>query len=793
MERLHLVVVFLLSNLILLHAQDDIDNHLIDLGLPSGTLWLDHNLGATNNYDFGEYYLGNEDNFLEASLGLGFSTPTKDQFKELIDNTTHYWGEVSGVKGMIFSASNGNSIFLPAAAQLWFNEEEGDGFWDINNEGSGAYWTCTPSDYENYIYFVEFNDEEGNQAFFGDRNKLRNRLPVRPVFYNPISCSVYRSPENRHKGEAAKGFCADGWSELKITYESKNYKLDNFVNLKFYISDKLVEENFSGSIQNIEYFTDSINIILQAPTDFLANGPTYDVDLVITPSASGRELKPEHFKYSVFRPGVLFFHGLGDNSSLFDIMKESIIENETHLSDQLLAIDYSSSNTSSFEANTHINHVVKNGCHKLQDIIFDEFGIICSRFDMVGHSMGGILIRLFVQEDQGYSYTNKILTLNTPHFGSELGNIAIWADNLSANIQNISYPNDSEKNYTFIHNQLRKWLFKEDDSLDALKDLSISSDAIVNLNGSSANNICGIPVHAICSAIPDMNNGSFARSSPFILPQLLLGIIKRSMDSFIGDGVVPLYSQQGGLNHNSTVYSGDIFNAFHCNSPKWENFICRVSILLNESKDSDLFSLNGFKKPDARSLEQLFSREAIGDYLEDFNPIDYNKSSISLTGAVLSNNDKEVNLTINKSEDINYLFVFGLTDNKEILYNINSVDNYFDLSNYDYNEITFYAVGKTDYNAILIDSISIDKELNFSSINTIKEFGNDFVISTIGNSITIKSKQTSAFEIYLFDATGQLIKDKKTDSEITFDELIKGIYFLNVVCKGKKQTYKILI
>lgn len=154
MKRAKFFLIFLLSSIFLLPAEDDINNHLVDLDLPSGTLWLDHNLGATNCFDFGEYYLGSEDNYVESELGTGFSVPTRAQFQELIDNTTQCWGYQSGIKGLFFNAPNGKSIFLPAAAQLWYNDKEGEGFWDINNTGSGAYWTCTPSEYSNYITSV---------------------------------------------------------------------------------------------------------------------------------------------------------------------------------------------------------------------------------------------------------------------------------------------------------------------------------------------------------------------------------------------------------------------------------------------------------------------------------------------------------------------------------------------------------------------------------------------------------------------------------------------------------------
>ncbi|MCM1505215.1 MAG: hypothetical protein NC127_08460 [Muribaculum sp.] len=79
------LAAFLLLNAVTLFAEDETDNHLIDLGLPSGTLWLDHNLGATNSYDFGEYYVGTEDNSLQSTLGANFFIPSKNQIQELIE------------------------------------------------------------------------------------------------------------------------------------------------------------------------------------------------------------------------------------------------------------------------------------------------------------------------------------------------------------------------------------------------------------------------------------------------------------------------------------------------------------------------------------------------------------------------------------------------------------------------------------------------------------------------------------------------------------------------------------
>lgn len=134
----------------------------VDLGLPSGLLWATCNLGATTPEGYGDYYAwgetttkevynwstykyctvdaegglatltkyntssdyGTPDNLttLEAmddaaaqKLGSGARMPTKAEWEELISNTTAEWTTKNGVNGRKFTASNGESLFLPAA------------------------------------------------------------------------------------------------------------------------------------------------------------------------------------------------------------------------------------------------------------------------------------------------------------------------------------------------------------------------------------------------------------------------------------------------------------------------------------------------------------------------------------------------------------------------------------------------------------------------------------------------------------------------------------------------------
>ena len=58
---------------------------------------------------------------------------------------------------------------------------------------------------------------------------------------------------------------------------------------------------------------------------------------------------------------------------------------------------------------------------------------------MIGHSMGGILERLYIQQIDNKN-TNKLITLNTPHFGSKIGDYMIDLESL----QSMPYVRDDD-------------------------------------------------------------------------------------------------------------------------------------------------------------------------------------------------------------------------------------------------------------------------------------------------------------------------------------------------------------
>ena len=150
----------------------------IDLGLPSGTLWANMNVGATSETDYGNYYeygkgaddytvtsgqsdyYSGTENPLAASadtaaivMGGQWHMPTQAQFNELTANTDYTWTTIDGVNGGKFASKTDNTkfVFFPAAGS-WKNSSNSSN----GNEGrNGRYWSSTPfgGGLAYYLYF----------------------------------------------------------------------------------------------------------------------------------------------------------------------------------------------------------------------------------------------------------------------------------------------------------------------------------------------------------------------------------------------------------------------------------------------------------------------------------------------------------------------------------------------------------------------------------------------------------------------------------------------------------------
>lgn len=173
----------------------------VDLGLPGGTLWAICNIGANKPEDCGDYFAWGEtqpkevydwknyrygnlvydhfeltkyctdssyglngyvdnlvvlepiDDAATANWGSEWRMPTKEEWKELYMKTTCTQAIQNGMSGWLFTASNGNSLFLPAAG---FCIDDGP-----ICTGLGTYWSSSLHiDYLDRGWSFHFDSDE---------------------------------------------------------------------------------------------------------------------------------------------------------------------------------------------------------------------------------------------------------------------------------------------------------------------------------------------------------------------------------------------------------------------------------------------------------------------------------------------------------------------------------------------------------------------------------------------------------------------------------------------------------
>ena len=174
--------------------------YLVDLGLKSGTLWADRNIGADKIEDFGDYYAwgevttkeeyskdtylyyegkvkeqGNSDVYYDKFKDIGndisgneeydavakiwgkkYMMPTREQCMELVYSCTWEWITLNGINGVKGTGPNGYSIFIPAGGA----KGKYTGYSNVGESESvgtqGYIWSSTVESPE-YCYNIDFS------------------------------------------------------------------------------------------------------------------------------------------------------------------------------------------------------------------------------------------------------------------------------------------------------------------------------------------------------------------------------------------------------------------------------------------------------------------------------------------------------------------------------------------------------------------------------------------------------------------------------------------------------------
>ena len=351
------------------------------------------------------------------------------------------------------------------------------------------------------------------------------------------------------------------------------------------------DPDFYGTAVAIDRRPDYVRFNYTHPTTLPDEGDKYRVVTIgifytDTRNPGGPQRLGTVMHLQVYRPPVVMIHGLWSDASAFAGMEQELTASQ-YEAFQLYRLDYRGTNDSSFMVNyarvaDGIDAVIQQGA---------DADLAAGKVDLVTHSMGGVLSRLYIQ-NPGYEHeVHRIVTCNTPHAGSQMANLlldrsfdpqGLICRLLSQGMSSATVPNRGCYN-------------------GAVDDMRVSSFATTNfLNLGTHPTEVG--VHAVATVydpslllnvVPAVASG--AGTVPFLIAHLAracgLSLFDSIFNSDDSDLIVSATSQAGGLGGSLTsLYSPQ----WHMEAAANPDVIGRVKELLNEPANSTSFTSSGY-------------------------------------------------------------------------------------------------------------------------------------------------------------------------------------------------------
>ena len=530
------------------------------------------------------------------------------------------------------------------------------------------------------------------------------------------------------------GITADGLSQMRLIVDEPIDAVKSYTITTKIDGMETTDARLTGQFSNLELmqYKDStrFGMIYSVPEDFIYSTTcdSYKVEVTLDITDDNDEEHTVSTDFEVLRPGVILLHGLMSDNNCFSGLKAHLNANGYRPA-LVLNGDYRGSHAQSFVNNTYVNNVVGNHMKQLFEQLARN-GIISSKYDLVGHSMGGILSRMYAQEINPNA-VNRIITLDTPHSGSQLANL------YTPILNSLSAASVASAGDPLLYTAIELIRMRLQD-LTAIENLKPGSNAISRLNGSSMSNAVGIPVHAICSVIQAPQQSSldeqgmcYAASTSSVgiaaLYDFLLTAYNQTgwemLNQFFGgdnDGIVSYASQTGGLYGNYVTLETDDYRgrlgfasrAHHCQTNKWINTYNNISLLLSEPKTSNSFSKSGFH-PVQLAPPAMVKLPA--QYLKF-------KVAGSGTSIALQVERQEVDNTVlqihvTHSSDVIRHMVYTFTGEDEIIFSLDEQDCEFKIPEDYHGRLNVYVLGRTAAGELVADKAVLDNGFIQGDVN----------------------------------------------------------------------------
>ncbi|MGH7492888.1 MAG: esterase/lipase family protein [bacterium] len=407
------------------------------------------------------------------------------------------------------------------------------------------------------IYAQRTSGLRGSLTFY-------HQIPNLPYFQAPFLLATSGSPAK---------ICADGSSATLISYKVDS---GNVAPVKLRI-----KEDPQGASPSV-YGSFALEPSHSHPPDsvvFRYNHPKtpppasmLDIQMTLEVVDSVTGIVKKSNSIGIYRAPVLMVHGLWSDPSTFGVMRTSLAS-QGWPKPLLGRAIYTASHSRSYSSNSW---VIPIEVHALLALA-RRGKYSAGKVDVVGHSMGGILARLYLQGGKYQNNLNRLITLNTPHSGSQAADWLIRKPELGGILN-----------------------FFNDVYDGAIADLRVEGPAIRDSLNGSLLNAHVTPSHAILT-VADVQDAPglgwvellwALAEQRYRLP--ITDLLGRLYNYRPSDLVVADLSQQGGLSTFSLASNHQI----HTGSTSNSDVISRVIQLLNTSTDDlSAFSMDGFHPP----------------------------------------------------------------------------------------------------------------------------------------------------------------------------------------------------
>ena len=274
---------------------------------------------------------------------------------------------------------------------------------------------------------------------------------------------------------------------------------------------------------------------------------------------------------TVIRPPSVLIHGLWSNSGAW-----STVWDRSGFLEVNSRADYHATNASNFSVNAPmVKAFVADGLQKVRDL-----GYAATQADVVAHSMGGLLTRLYAgssayqrPDNFGLGDVRRLVTLDTPHSGASTANLIVSLNanslvfralgDLLSGIRGVGFS-------TPIFNQGAVCdLAENSPALQSLADGTNLSSQVITATGGPPGTASGgpywLPLELALTAQACFINSPVPVGCAYIFPQDVVDDFRFRQQN---DAIVPLSSEQGGIGginfptyiHTSVTGGADVAN-----------------------------------------------------------------------------------------------------------------------------------------------------------------------------------------------------------------------------------------